>query len=54
MQRNNGGLPFQFPFSVFLLYTSKGLVIHRVAFDEYYWESLQSNILEFYFIYMLP
>ena len=38
----------------FVLYTSKGLVIDRVEFDEFYWESLQRNILEFYFKYMLP
>ena len=38
----------------FVLYTSKGLVIDRVAFDEFYWESLQRNILEFYVKYMLP
>ena len=37
----------------FVCYTSKGLVIDRVAFDEHYWSILQREILEFYFNYML-
>ena len=38
----------------FVLYTSKGLVVDRVAFDADYWENLQKNILGFYFKHMLP
>ena len=38
----------------FVFYTSKGLVIDRVDFDEDYWKNIQSLALKFYFEYMLP
>ena len=37
----------------FIFYTSKGLIIHRVQFDEAHWHKLQTKILNFYFEYML-
>ena len=37
----------------FIFYTSKGLIIHRVHFDEANWHKLQTKILNFYFEYML-
>ena len=37
----------------FVFYTSKGLVIDRVFYDEEHWGKLQKSILDFYFHYML-
>ena len=36
-----------------IFYTSKGMVIDRVIFDENHWKNLRENILNFYFDYML-
>ena len=38
--------------SGFIFYTSKGMVIYRVIFDENHWKNLRENILNFYFDYM--
>ena len=35
--------------SDFIFYTSKGMVIDRVIFDENHWENLRENILNFYY-----
>ena len=32
-----------------MLYLSKGLVIHRIFYDEEHWDKLQKSILDFYF-----
>ena len=37
----------------FMFYTSKGLIIHRVQFDEAQWHNLRTKILNFCFEYML-
>ena len=38
----------------FVFYTSKGLIIDRVFYDEEeHWGKLQKSILDFYFHYML-
>ena len=37
----------------FICYTSKGLVIDRVNYDESFWSSLREDVLKFYFDYML-
>ena len=37
----------------YIFYTSKGLIIHRVQFDEAHWHKLQTKILNFYFEYIL-
>ena len=37
----------------FVLYTSKGLVIDRVFYDEEHWGKLQKSFLDFYLHYML-
>ena len=36
-----------------IFYTSRGLIIHRLQFDETHWHKLQTKILNFYFEYML-
>ena len=38
----------------FIFYTSKGMVIDRVNFDEEHWDKLLIKVLNFYFEYMLP
>ena len=36
-----------------IFYTSKDLLIHRLQFNETHWHKLQTEILNFYFEYML-
>ena len=36
-----------------IFYTSTGLIIHRLQFDETHWHKLQTKILNLYFEYML-
>ena len=37
----------------FIFYTSEGLIMHRVQFDEAHWHKLQTKILNFYLEYIL-
>ena len=33
----------------FIVYTSKGLYVERIAFDAVFWQDLRSKVLDYYF-----
>lgn len=37
----------------FIVYTSKGLYVERIAFDPDYWKNLQTELLTYYFLHFI-
>ena len=37
----------------FIVYSSKGLYVERIAFDPDYWENLQTELLTYYFLHFI-
>ena len=42
------------PWCDFMIYTFKNYTIQRIRFDSEFWDSMQTNLTDFYFIYLLP
>jgi len=38
----------------FIVYTSKGMSVERIKFDQDHWDTLSGNLCEYYFKYFLP
>lgn len=38
----------------FVVYTNKGLIIERIAFDKHYWTSMINKLHEFYVSQIVP
>ena len=42
------------PWCDFMIYTFRNYTIQRIRFDSDFWDSIQTNLTEFYFKYILP
>lgn len=42
------------PWCDFIVYTSKGLSVERIRFDQDHWNNLCGKLCEYYFKYFLP